>query len=154
MLHGLCIALFLSLPCMLIIWFAPYFLTKMGEDPNVVKNVILLLHGLVWGFPGFLLFLVLREFISAFSLTRIIMFVALGSLPLTFSLNYLLINGKYGFPKLGIAGIGYAGACIMWFMFLCLFIYSKKNITIKNYISFSGFQFDSKSIRHILYRHS
>lgn len=151
MLHGLCLALFLSLPCMIIIWFSPYFLTHLGENPLVVKNIILLLHSLVWGFPGFLLFLVLREFISAFSLTRIIMFVALGSLPLTFFMNYLLINGKYGFPKLGIAGIGYTGAIIMWFMFLCAFIYSKKNNILKNYISFSGFQLNPGKVSDILY---
>ena len=151
MLHGLCLALFISLPCMIIIWFAPDMLSALGEDPLVIKNTILLLHGLVWGFPGFLLFLVLREFISAFSLTRIVMVVALGSIPLTFAANYLLIYGKYGLPPLGIAGIGYAGAVIMWFMFLCLFTYSRKHSRLKNYVSFNSFQFDRSKIIDILY---
>ena len=53
MLHGLCLALFLSLPFMLMIWFAPYFLIVIGYDLTVVNNAILLLHGLVWGFLDF-----------------------------------------------------------------------------------------------------
>ena len=120
--HGFCLALFLSFPCMIIIWFAPHVLSTIGEDANVISKVILLLHGLVWGLPGFLLFLIMREFISAFSLTRVVMFVALGSLPLTFAANYLLIYGKFGFPRLGVAGIGYAGALIMWLMFFSILI--------------------------------
>lgn len=149
--HGLCLALLLSLPCMIIVWFAPYVLSPIGEDPQVVESAILLLHGLVWGFPGFLLFLVLRELISAFSLTRIVMFVALGSIPLTFVANYILIYGKFGFSKLGIAGIGYAGAVVMWFMFLCLWIYSRKHYLLRQYISFNLFQFDRRKVGDILY---
>ncbi|MBA2649614.1 MAG: MATE family efflux transporter [Legionella sp.] len=148
--HGLCIALCLSLPCMLIIWFTPHVLSSFGQYPPVINNVILLLHSLVWGFPGFLLFVVMREFISAFSLTRVVMCVALGSIPLTFSANYVLIYGKYGIPPLGIAGIGYAGAAIMWFMFLCLLTYAKKKHGLKKYISFDSFQLDWQKTKDLL----
>ena len=149
--HGVCLALFLSLPCMIIIWFAPHALLAIGENPQVVNNTILLLHGLMWGFPGYLLFLVFREFISAFSSTRIVMFVALSSIPLTFLSNYILIFGKYGFPQLGIAGIGYAGAIIMWFMFLCLLMYSRKHAILEKYISFNQFKFDRAKFNDMLY---
>jgi MATE family multidrug resistance protein len=151
LLHGICIALCLSLPCMVLIWFAPYFLTAIGEDPLVVKNVIVFLHGLVWGFPGYLLFIVMREFISAFALTRVVMFVTLSSIPLTFIANYLLMYGAYGFPKLGIAGIAYAGSFIMWFMFLCLFLYGKQHRDLKRYFNFEGFKLDAAKIMDLLY---
>ena len=130
--HGFCLALFLSIPCMLIIWFIPPLLLTIGEDPLVVADATLLLHGMVWGFPGFLLFLVLREFISAFSLTLIVMIVSLFSIPLTFAANYILIYGKYHFPQFGIEGIGYGGSIVMWFMFFCLLAYSKNISVIKN----------------------
>ena len=149
--HGLLLAVLLSLPCMFIIWYAPNLLLAIGEDPLVVRNAILLLHGLVWGFPGFLLFLVLREFISAFALTPAVMFVALGSIPLTFAANYCLIYGKFGLPPLGIAGIGYAGAGVMWFMPLCLFLYCKNHSLLKNHISYKLFQFDRGKMQDILH---
>jgi MATE family multidrug resistance protein len=149
--HGFFVAVLVSLPCMLVIWFAPSILARIGEDPIVVQNVILLLHGLVWGLPGFLLFLVVREFISAFSLTRVVMYVALGSMPLTFFANYILMYGKLGLPHSGIAGIGYAGAIVMWFMFLCLFFYSRSHPLLKNHISFSSFQLNWHKVNALLF---
>lgn len=132
--NGIYLILFLSLPCMAIMWWSPALLLMIGEDPLVVEKVSLLLHGLVWGFPGYLLFLLFREFISAFSYTRVVMIIALSSIPLTFVGNYILIYGKYGFPQLGIAGIGYAGALIMWFMFICAYVYTKTHPHLKSYV--------------------
>lgn len=149
--HGLCLAVILSIPCMLLIHFIPKVLVIIGQDPVVINNTILLLNGLNWGLPGYLLFMVLREYIAAFSLTRVVMFVALGSIPLTFAANYILIFGALGLPKFGIAGIGYAGAIIMWFMFLCLYGYCRQHAQLKQYISFSRFQFQSQKIIDILY---
>ncbi|VVC74988.1 Multidrug resistance protein NorM [Aquicella siphonis] len=149
--HGICLALLLSIPCMALIWFMPPILAVIGQNQQVVDNVTLLLHGLVWGLPGFLLFFVFREFISAFALTKTVMIVALGSIPLTFIMNYVLIYGKYGFPQLGIAGIGFAGGIVMWFMFACLLLFSKKHFLIKEYVSFKGFRFRRDKIIDMLF---
>lgn len=149
--HGFCLAIYLSVPCMLIIWLVPHILLSIGEDPLLVANTALLLHGMVWGFPGFLLFLVLREFISAFSLTLIVMMVSLFSIPLTFVANYILIYGKYHFPQLGIAGIGYGGSIVMWFMFLSLLVYSKKHTLLKKYLSLKPFKFDRNKFNDMLH---
>jgi MATE family multidrug resistance protein len=140
--HGFCLALLLAIPGMMLIWFIPGILLKLGEDPSVVKDATSLLHGMAWGFPGFLLFLVLREFISAFSLTLIVMIVSFLSVPLTFFANYILIYGKYHLPELGIAGIGYGGSIVMWFMFFCLLAYSKKKSVLKKYFLLTPFRFD------------
>lgn len=140
--HGFCLALLLSAPCMLVIWLAPGMLLRIGENPAVVADTASLLHGLVWGFPGFLLFLLFREFISAFSLTIVVMIVSLISIPLTFVANYILIYGKFHFPQLGIAGIGYGGSLVMWFMFLSLLGYSYQHPLLKTHIALSPFLFN------------
>lgn len=151
LLHGICLAGFLSLPCMLFLWLIPHSLSLVGQNQQVIENTALLLHGLAWGVPGFLLFLIFREFISAFSLTRVVMLTTLSAVPLTFCANYVLIYGKIGLPKLGIAGIGLAGAAVEWFMFLCLLIYSLNSSLLKEYISFKQFQFNSNKIIEMLY---
>lgn len=133
--NGMSLALLLSFPCMILLWYSPSFLLLMGEETRIVQDATLLLHGLMWGVPGFLLFLVFREFVSAFSLTRMVMLVCVVSIPLTFLANYVFIYGKYGFPQLGIAGIGYAGAIIMWAMFLSLFLYTKKQPHLKPHVT-------------------
>lgn len=137
--HGLLLALLLSLPCMLLIWLAPSLLINFNEDPQVINNVILFLHALVWGLPGFLCFFVCREFIAAFNLTRAVLLITLLAIPATFFFNYLFIYGKYGLPALGIAGIGYASALVMWLMFLSLFYYIKKQAMLKNYANIFNF---------------
>lgn len=151
MCNGIVLTLLLCIPCMILIWESPRILLMIGEKAAVVQNTKLLLHALVLGFPGFLLFLIFREFVSSFSLTRIVMLVCFISMPFTFCANYVLIYGKYHFPALGIAGIGYAGAIVMWFMFLCLLIYSLKNPILKKFLSFKFFRIEKNKIYDILY---
>ncbi|MBV8801378.1 MAG: MATE family efflux transporter [Gammaproteobacteria bacterium] len=149
--HGCYFALLLSIPCMLIIWFMPEFLLKLGQNSLVVTDTILLLKGMIWGFPGILLFLVFREFISVFSFTYVIMFVSLIAMPLTFLFNYILIYGKFHFPQLGIEGIGYSSAIVMWFMFLSLFIYSKINPVLKGHVVLTPFKWNREIFRDMLH---
>ncbi len=134
LLHGILFVFLLCVPCTLLLWFISPLLLKIGITVSIVQQSTAFLHGLVWGFPGLLLFLVFREFVSAFSLTRVIMLVCILSIPLTIAFNFIFIYGKFGLPRLGVAGIGYASAIVMWFMFFCLFFYSKKQTQLKKYL--------------------
>ncbi|ANS73834.1 MATE family efflux transporter [Paenibacillus yonginensis] len=83
-----------------------YFLTAMGAG-------VLPLFGYV----------VLRSSIDALGQTRISMVITLASLPINVAANYVLIFGKFGFPKLGGIGSGVASAFTYWCIFiLALFI--------------------------------
>lgn len=146
--QGFYLVLILSLPCMLIIWLYPHLLAHTQQDIRIINNTRLLLHSLVWGFPGALLFFLFREIITAFKLTHAIMITIVIAVPLTFGANYILMYGKLGFPALGIAGIGYASASIMWFMFFCLLIYSHTQPLLKKYIfPLHFFQLDIPKLR-------
>lgn len=148
--HGFLLVPLLSLPSMILVWYVPNVLMMMGEEPLVITATAAFLHGLVWGIPGFLLFFVLREFVSAFELARIVMMVCVLSIPLTFAANYIFIYGKLGLPAFGIAGIGYASAMIMWLMFLSLFLYAKKHRRLKNYTpSLFWFKFNYQKLKEL-----
>lgn len=147
--NGIFLAIFLSLPCVVMIWLAPHFISH--ENKAVIQNATLLLHGLSFGLPGYLLFLVFREFISSYSFTRIVMLVTTSSIPLTFLMNDILIYGKWGFPALGVSGIGYAGALVMWFMFIGLLIYSVRHHELKDYFHFKKENFNVIKIRDMLF---
>jgi MATE family, multidrug efflux pump len=129
------LAIALAIPAMLLAWQAPFYLSALGQNPEVIADTQKLLHGLLWGIPAYLLFYVLREFISAFALARAIMMVAIISIPLTFAGNYALIYGKYGLPALGITGIGYANAGVCWFIFASLLFYCQKQSVLRQYTS-------------------
>lgn len=148
--HGFWMAVTLALPAMVLLWYMPQLFSAIGEDPVVVANTRLLLHGLVWGLPGYLLFLVLREFISAFDLTRVIMLITLCSIPLTFMANYVLIYGKYGLPVLGVAGIGFGGTVVMWLMFFAALIFSSRHARLSPYFAqMQFFKLERRKIKEI-----
>lgn len=148
--HGLYIAFILSIPSMVFLWYSPWLLLKIGEDPLVVADTRLLLHGLVWGLPGFLLFLVLRELISAFSLTMVVMIVSLFAIPLTFVANYILIYGKFHLPAFGIAGIGLGCSVVEWFMFFCLLFYCKRHHLLQEHLHIRPLCFDRVKFNDML----
>jgi len=151
LLHGVYIVIFLSIPCMLLIWIVPYLLSYFGKDQVIVEKCIEFLHAIVWGTPGFLLFFLLREFVAAFSLTRMVMIVVLCVLPLTFIANYIFIYGKLGLPPLGVVGIGWAGSILMWLMFFSLFFYCKNESHVKMYFYFDkNIKIDFRMIKEML----
>lgn len=148
--NGMWLTGLLSIPCMALIWLIPHALLLFHMNPVIIQNTQLFLHGLVWGFPGFLLFLVFREFTAAFSLARIVMLVTVSSIPLTFFANYILIYGKFGFPALGVEGIGFAGAIVMWTMFFAIFFYSLRHAELKLFIYLKKNLFSFKKINALL----
>lgn len=132
--NGIVVALILSIPCMIWIWTASHILTLFGENQMVIEKTQDFLHGLVWGFPGILCFLVLREFVSAYGRLSIVMLISFIAVPATAIANYCLMYGKLGFPALGIAGIGYACSVIQWLMAISLYIYIMCNTELKPFI--------------------
>ncbi|MGM9986298.1 MAG: MATE family efflux transporter [Bacillaceae bacterium] len=87
---------------------------------------------------------VLRSFIDALGKTKVTMIITLSSLPINIVLNYVLIFGKLGFPKLGGIGTGFATAITYWFILLVtIFIVLK----VRTFNVFKVFTFTAISLR-------
>lgn len=61
---------------------------------------------------------VLRNFMDSLGQTRVTMIITLISLPINIFLNYLLIFGNLGFPRMGGVGAGVASASTYWILFI------------------------------------
>lgn len=133
------LAIFLGIACMCLLWYVPTILLLIGEQPEIVSLSAQFLQGLLWGMPPLLMFIALREFVSAMSYTKIIMLLSLCAAPLTALGNYVLIYGKLGFPALGISGIGYSTAFMQWCLLLAMLMFIYKNKKLKPYL-FNHFQ--------------
>ena len=87
---------------------------------------------------------VLRNFIDALGYTRITMIITVIGVLINIALNYLLILGNYGFPRLGGVGAGYASAMTYWCI-LCMNIivvhYIKPFKTYRIFRHFTGISF-------------
>lgn len=92
-------------------------LNFMNLDDEVHRIAYEFLTAISMGFLPLFLAAVLRNFIDSLGHTRITMMITLCAVPLNVLLNYLLIFGQFGFPRLGGVGAGYASAITYWVMF-------------------------------------
>ncbi|MBR8660967.1 MULTISPECIES: MATE family efflux transporter [Brevibacillus] len=89
-------------------------LNSMSLETDVREIARRYLIALSFGIVPMFVYTVLRCFIDALGMTRVTMIITLISLPINVALNYLLIFGKFGFPRLGGVGAGVASAITYW----------------------------------------
>lgn len=113
--HGIYLAIIIAL---IVILSGSVLLTPILNLMDLPASAQATAHdylvGLSYGIIPLFVFNVLRSFIYALGKTRIVMVILLGSLPINFLLNYVLIFGKWGFYELGGAGAGYATSITYW----------------------------------------
>lgn len=132
--QAIILSLFCSFPAILIIWMLPKIFLYINQDLQIVYYSTQYLHAVVWGVPAFLLYIALREFITAMFLPKVVMWIAVMAIPANAILNYIFIYGKLGMPAMGIAGAGYATVLINWLMFAALFLYILCSEKFRSYI--------------------
>lgn len=120
-LQGVYLSIFLSI---LVVILGIFIIQPILDGMNLTDNVSHVakhyLIGLSIGILPLFVYTALRSFIDALGETKTTMFITLLSLPINVLFNYLLIFGKFGFPKLGGVGAGYASAITYWFIFLII----------------------------------
>ncbi|MCM2679480.1 MATE family efflux transporter [Echinimonas agarilytica] len=116
------LALVCSIGSMLLIQFAPLILNSMTVEPELNRLVIEYLEAVIWGAPGFAVYLVLRNTSEGLSFTKPSMWIGFLGLAVNIPLNYIFIYGELGAPAMGGAGCGVATAISMWLMGIGMFI--------------------------------
>ncbi|UTH74508.1 MATE family efflux transporter [Chromobacterium sp. IIBBL 290-4] len=91
--------------------------------PQVVDKVMLFITGAAIGMPAAMAHRALHAYASSLGHPKAIMVVSLIALGLNIPLNYILIHGLYGFPKMGGAGCGWATGFAFCFNCLALLAY-------------------------------
>jgi multidrug resistance protein, MATE family len=103
------IALFFSAAGILITYlFAPYFLRSSLHSPVVQTEAIRFLKIRIWGLPLLYLFQMCNAFLVGTNNSRYMKYAFITGAGLNIFLDYVLINGHLGFPKLGFDGAAVA----------------------------------------------
>jgi multidrug resistance protein, MATE family len=105
-----------------------FFLDRMGQTPEVVRLATPFYILMVISILPIMLFQSMRQFAEGIGNTRSAAYITIQEIILNVGLNYVLINGKFGFPALGITGSGIAtliARCSMAFTFAILYRNSK-----------------------------
>ncbi len=110
---------------------------------NIEENLEALMFGylsfIVWGAPGYCLYLVLRNYSEGLSHTNPTMLISIIGLLVNIPANYIFIYGKLGMPALGGAGCGLATALVYWAMLISMAIYCFRSKILKQAYLFSSF---------------
>lgn len=115
--HGLFLALAFALVVLGAgVAFLPHFLQGMGLAPEVYHVALWYLAGLGLGVVPFFMITPLRSLVDTLGYTHLTMRIYLLALPINACLNYVLIFGKLGLPRLGGIGAGVASGLTFWLL--------------------------------------
>lgn len=108
----------LAVPVMIVLWNTRAILVAIGQDAELAAAAETFVRALQWGFLPYLWYLVLRSYISALEKPLWSFGIGLAAVIYNGVINYGLIFGKLGLPKLGLLGAGLGSASANLFMFV------------------------------------
>ncbi len=134
--QGMWIALVVAVPYVLILRSGGYMLEWMAVGADIIPTAVKYMDAISWGAPAICLLLVLRFFSEGSGYTRPTMYMGLLGILLNVPLNYILMFGKLGLPRLGAEGCGYATAIVIWVQLLMMFFYVRWHAHFKEFYLF------------------
>ncbi len=105
--HGLFLCTVLGILLFLMIFFAKPLMYFMDQPDEVVRLAIPYLDLVAFSLIPLIIFQALKQFSDGMSMTRFPMYATILANLVNIGLNYVLIFGHFGFPKLGIVGAAY-----------------------------------------------
>lgn len=137
--QGLWVVLAITLPGVGILWMADEILVGIGQDPQLAAMAESFMHTLCWSLPFGVALIVMRNFVTAFERTKPIMLVMGLGVLVNALLNWLLVFGHWGFPRLGMAGSGLASTLVNAAMFTGLAAYASTVRPFRRYAVLNRF---------------
>lgn len=133
--NGFCLCALTALLISLTLVFGKNILFHLGQDPEVVTLALPFMQLMGLSIIPMLLFMTLKQFTDGLEFTKTAMLLSLAGMPVNILLNWLLIYGNWGFPRLELIGAGYATLITRSFIFVALAITILKHKTFSKYIA-------------------
>ncbi len=147
--HGIYIIILVSIPIMFCMWFLPLLLRFIPEYASIETSTLQLARAASFGIPGTLLYLLLREIMTAFKLSKINFYVVLIVIPVLIIIDYLIVFVSDSTNK--IALIGYSNSFTEWFLAMGLLTYAIGSTKINSQIfSRNNFKLDLEKLNDII----
>lgn len=137
---GFIVSTALAVLCGFILWNSASLLRLFGQDELNIALAESFLRAVLWAVAPGLWFIVLRGFTVGLSHPGPIGAVVVSAALSNILLNYVLIYGLFGLPKLGLVGIGWSTSINFLLMFLALATRVKRQPKLAAYKVFSVFR--------------
>jgi MATE family multidrug resistance protein len=98
-----------------VLWNVGDLMRAFGESEELARQGQTFLRAYMWCTAPWLLFQLLRNFVSALERPRIVLWLSLAGIALNALLSWALIFGRLGLPALGLVGGG-LGSTLTWVM--------------------------------------
>ena len=102
-------------PYWFILWHVGDFMRAFGQAPELADQGQTFLRAYMWCTAPWLLFQLLRNFVSALERPRVVLWLSLAGIAVNALLSWSLIFGHFGLPALGLVGGG-LGSTLTWLM--------------------------------------
>ncbi|MGK5059361.1 MATE family efflux transporter [Janthinobacterium sp. LB2P49] len=113
-------ALLVGLVACLLTNMAALVFDHLMLEPAVAAKAKLFVHIISCALPPFAAYRALYGYSTSINQTKPVMVIALAALGLNILVNYLLIYGHWGMPKMGGVGCAVATTCCVWMMLLAM----------------------------------
>ena len=148
--HGLFLCSVLGILLFFMVFFAKPLMYFMKQPEEVVALAIPYLDLVAASLIPLIVFQALKQFSDGLSLTKYPMYATIIANLVNVALNYVLIFGKFGFPKLGIVGAAYGTLVARLVMVAFLWILLAKKEKSKQYVTnIKIFVLESKVLKKI-----
>ncbi len=127
-------------------------LFHLDQDPEVASLALPYLQMMGWSVIPMLLFMALKQFTDGLEHTKTAMILSILALPLNTFLNWLLIYGNWGFPRLELVGAGWGTLITRSLIFIVLGLIILYHGTFRRYIAVRSKQwkFKWKTLKELL----
>ncbi|MER5959876.1 MATE family efflux transporter [Streptomyces longhuiensis] len=104
-----------------------HLLSWLGQDASVVRLTQTMLYALAPGLLPCLWFQAIRQFTVGMRRPQALLQITLGSIAVNAALNWTLIHGAFGLPRLGLTGVGISTSTVYLLSFIALYLAAKKD---------------------------
>lgn len=113
-------------PYWLLLWHVGSLMRAFGQAPELAAQGQTFLRAYMWCTAPWLLFQLLRNFVSALERPRAVLWLSASGIAVNALLSWSLIFGHFGLPALGLVGGG-VGSTLTWLILCCTLILLVEN---------------------------
>ena len=119
----------------LLLNFSKNILFHLGQDHDVAVLAVPFLQIMGWSTIPMIMFISLKQFTDGLERTRTAMLLSLSALPVNIFINWLLIYGNWGFPRLELTGAGLGTLTTRVIIVIVFIIVLQKHSMFSKYIA-------------------
>jgi len=137
--QGLWVAAAYSVPAIAFLYYGEPILVALGQDPEAAALAGGYLAWSAWAIPSVLGMMALRALLATLDRTNIVLWITCFGIVLNAAINYGLIFGNWGLPRLELVGAGIASAITAFTGLVIMGVYVALHPATRGYHVFRRF---------------